>query len=160
MQQAATERNYHIFYQFLAGATDHEKSRYKVSDAKNFRYLNQSGCTTIDGVDDEQLYNKTKNAMTYLGISEGTQDTLFGVLASVLHIGNIEFTAAGEGSKVKNEDVLGIAAGLLGIDAKELGRVLTTRSITVRGTTTTIALNAQQATDARDAFAKVSTDSR
>lgn len=154
MQQAATERNYHIFYQFLAGATDHEKARYKVGDPKNFRYLNQSGCTSIEGVDDEALYNKTKNAMGYLGISEGTQDTLFAVLASVLHIGNIEFAAAGDGSKVKNEDVLGIAAGLLGVDAASLGKCLTTRSITVRGTTTAINLNAQQAADTRDAFAK------
>lgn len=40
--QAATERNYHIFYQLCAGASDEEKEKWKLGKAEDYRYLNQS----------------------------------------------------------------------------------------------------------------------
>lgn len=40
--QAATERNYHIFYQLCAGAADDEKLKWKLGKAEDYRYLNQS----------------------------------------------------------------------------------------------------------------------
>merc|ERR1712054_696138 len=50
--QGPNERNYHIFYQFLAGATPEERNQLKLQGPENFKYLNQSGCYTVDRMDD------------------------------------------------------------------------------------------------------------
>lgn len=50
--QAPQERNYHVFYQLLAGGEiDLDmKKRYKLRDAEEFHYMNQSGVTTVDTI--------------------------------------------------------------------------------------------------------------
>lgn len=50
--QAPNERNFHIFYQLLAGADDALRQELYLDDPENFTYLNQSGCISIDGTDD------------------------------------------------------------------------------------------------------------
>lgn len=54
--QAEDERNYHIFYQMCADEST------ELGSAENYAYLNQSGCTEIDGVDDCEEFQLTKNA--------------------------------------------------------------------------------------------------
>src|SRR3954447_26652050 len=51
--QPLKERNYHIFYQLVAGVTDQEKQDLNLLSAEDFEYLNQGGTPTIDGVDDK-----------------------------------------------------------------------------------------------------------
>lgn len=58
--QAATERNYHVFYQMCAGSTDEEKAEFKLKTPADYRYLNQSGCITVEGVDDADDYDQLK----------------------------------------------------------------------------------------------------
>ncbi|MDC3911913.1 hypothetical protein KQE47_26655, partial [Raoultella planticola] len=51
--QPLKERNYHIFYQLVAGATDAEKQELGLLPVEDFEYLNQGGTPVIDGVDDK-----------------------------------------------------------------------------------------------------------
>ena len=58
--QAEDERNYHIFYQMCADeSTD-------LGPAEQYLYLNQSGCTVIDGVNDMEEFQMTKSAFVAL----------------------------------------------------------------------------------------------
>lgn len=51
----AGERNYHIFYQLVAGAEENPALRdhLMLDGCEAFSYLNQSGVTRIDGVVEE-----------------------------------------------------------------------------------------------------------
>ena len=74
----------------------------------------------------------TRRAMTNVGIPADEQDAVFQLVATVLHLGNLEFTEAGEhdSSKVveSSADALEAAAKLLGVQADGLSRALTTRT--------------------------------
>src|SRR5690349_13002314 len=58
-RQQPEERNYHIFYQMLAGITDELKATLHLGSAADYHYLNTSGCTSIEGVDDAKDFNRT-----------------------------------------------------------------------------------------------------
>ncbi|KAL0905929.1 hypothetical protein M5K25_024381 [Dendrobium thyrsiflorum] len=66
------ERNYHCFY-LLCAAPQEVKEKYKLGNPQSFRYLNQSDCYELDGVDDSLEYLATIRAMDIVGISEGEQ---------------------------------------------------------------------------------------
>ena len=57
--QSAEERNYHIFYQLTAAAQRDPAlaKQFSVLPPSSYHYLNQSGCTTLDGVNDAEKVN-------------------------------------------------------------------------------------------------------
>ncbi|KAL0435640.1 UNVERIFIED_CONTAM: Myosin-9 [Sesamum radiatum] len=103
-QVSDPERNYHCFY-LLCAAPQEEVEKYKLGNPKTFHYLNQSNCYELVGVSDAHDYLATRRAMDIVGISQKEQDAIFRVVASVLHIGNIEFTKGKEidSSVLKND---------------------------------------------------------
>ncbi|KAF9608924.1 hypothetical protein IFM89_012092 [Coptis chinensis] len=84
------ERNYHCFY-LLCAAPPQEIEKYKLGNPQSFRYLNQSNCYELVGVSDAHEYLATRRAMDIIGITEAEQDSIFKVVAAILHLGNIEF---------------------------------------------------------------------
>ena len=46
------ERNYHIFYRLLAGASEQQRRTLRLTTAQDYYYLRQSECATIEDVDD------------------------------------------------------------------------------------------------------------
>lgn len=58
--QTAGERNYHIFYQLVAGADENPslRDRLQLDGCEAFNYLNQSGVTRIEG-QVEEVRSKT-----------------------------------------------------------------------------------------------------
>ena len=80
------------------------------------------------------------------------------VAAIVLHLGNIEFEEAGEGSRAKMDGKSGgalkDAASLIGVAPQELADALVINTLVMRGETMRIPLNLKKAKDSRDALAK------
>ena len=78
------------------------------------------------------LLQHTRRAMTNVGIPEDEQNAVFQLVATVLHLGNLDFEEAGEhdSSKLTESaaDALQAAASLLGTSADGLARALTTRT--------------------------------
>jgi myosin-5 len=91
--QPLKERNYHIFYQLVAGATEAEREQLGLLSVEEFDYLNQGATPTIDGVDDKAEFDATKKSLSTIGVSRDTQAAIFRILAALLHLGNIKITA-------------------------------------------------------------------
>eukprot|EP01104_Vermistella_antarctica_P010695 TRINITY_DN286_c1_g1_i1.p1 TRINITY_DN286_c1_g1~~TRINITY_DN286_c1_g1_i1.p1 ORF type:complete len:1217 (-),score=447.82 TRINITY_DN286_c1_g1_i1:89-3739(-) len=162
--QMKGERNFHIFYQLIKGSSAEEKERWNLDgDLTDFHYLNQSGCDSIDGVDDVAEFEHVRKAMGVCGISSDEQEEIFKVLSALLHLGNVEFTnhtgtAQEENSRITDEsaDALDTACALLQCDKATMAHSLTTRTMraSTRGTMYTIPLKVPEAVAARDALAK------
>ncbi|CAJ1972908.1 unnamed protein product [Sphenostylis stenocarpa] len=151
------ERNYHCFYQLCASEMDAEK--YKLGDPSHFHYLNQSKIYELDGVSNTEEYLKTRRAMDIVGISHEDQESIFRVLAAILHLGNIEFSPGKEhdSSVVKDDKSrfhMKMAADLFMCDVNVLLATLCTRSIQTREGNIVKALDCNAAVAGRDTLAK------
>ncbi|KAK4754045.1 hypothetical protein SAY87_002149 [Trapa incisa] len=157
-QISSPERNYHCFY-LLCAAPAEDIERYKLGSPKTFHYLNQSSCYELDGVDDTDEYLATRRAMDIVGINEQEQEAIFRVVASILHIGNINFAKGKEidSSVIRDEKSkyhLNTAAELLRCDAQSLEDALIKRVMVTPEEVITRTLDPLNAVGSRDALAK------
>ncbi|TXG66005.1 hypothetical protein EZV62_007280 [Acer yangbiense] len=152
------ERNYHCFY-LLCAAPQEEVEKYKLGNPKTFHYLNQSTCYELVGVSDAHDYLATRRAMDIVGISAKDQDAIFRVVASILHLGNIEFTKGKEvdSSVPKDETAkfhLKMASELLMCDSVALEDALCKRVMITPEEVIKRSLDPQSALVSRDGLAK------
>lgn len=153
--QPANERNYHIFYQMLAGMSEDEKAALGLTSAEDFKYTNQGDAITIPGVDDGKDFGLTKDSLTLIGIGAKKQSEIYKVLAALLHLGNIEISASRNDAYLSSDEPnLVKACQLLGIDANNFSRWCVKKQITTRSEKITSNLSHKQALVARDSFAK------
>lgn len=158
--QSKMERSYHIFYQLCAGASTLSfAALLDVQSPNDYRYLNRSGCHTIEGVDDLDEFRDTVKAMQTLQFGEVVQQSMFSVITAVLNLGNILFEK-GDGnaddSRVdkSSRSTLGVVARLLGLDSVALSVALTEKTMTVGREMVTVLYSPSQAADNRDTLAK------
>ncbi|TYI05117.1 hypothetical protein ES332_A10G065500v1 [Gossypium tomentosum] len=152
------ERNYHCFY-LLCAAPPEDIERYRLGSPKTFHYLNQSSCYELDGVDDAHEYLATRRAMDIVGINDEEQESIFRVVAAILHLGNINFAKGKEidSSVVKDEKSrfhLNMTAELLRCDAQSLEDALIKRVMVTPEEIITRSLDPENAVASRDALAK------
>jgi myosin heavy subunit len=131
------ERNYHIFYQICYGFTEEEKKKYAITSTRDYKYLSKFDQANYDIDTDKEDFEETKKCFDVLGFSEIEKSDLLMIVSAILHIGNIAFTLnvsqGTEGSKVSEETNmhLEVAAKFLGIDAKTLEGLFTTKQMIV-----------------------------
>lgn len=155
--QPETERNYHIFYQLLAGAPSSERKSLGLDSATHFNYLNQGGVDSviIPGVDDAEEFRNTQKALSVVGITIERQWQIFKLLAALLHIGNIDITASRTDALLSDDDpALLLASELLGIDSKQFKKWLIKKAINTKTDKIISSLSAAQAGIVRDSVAK------
>ena len=153
--QPLKERNYHIFYQLVAGATDTEREELGLLPVDNFDYLNQGSSPVIDGVDDRADFEATKQSLTTIGVSTSKQSEIFRLLAALLHLGNVKITPTRTDSALApNEPSLVRACRMLGVDASEFAKWTVKKQLITRGEKIVSNLTQQQAVVVRDSVAK------
>lgn len=153
--QPLKERNYHIFYQLVAGATEAEQQDLGLLPVEEFEYLNQGGSPAIDGVDDKAEFEATRKSLTTIGVTESSQDNIFRILAALLHMGNVKITATRTDSSLSpTEPSLVLACDMLGIDVTEFAKWIVKKQLITRGEKITSNLTQQQAVVVRDSVAK------
>lgn len=153
--QPLKERNYHIFYQLVAGASEAEREELGLPSVEEFEYLNQGATPIIDGVDDKAEFEATRQSLTTIGVPDDTQSSIFRILAALLHLGNMKITATRTDSSLSpTEPALVRACEMLGIDANEFAKWIVKKQLITRGEKITSNLTQQQAIVVRDSVAK------
>ncbi|GAA6218408.1 unconventional myosin-XIX [Lates japonicus] len=127
--QPANERNFHIFYQMMKGATDEQRKEWKMSHDQRFVWLPKAEKTI-----EEDCFHDTVEAMVHLGINAERQRQIFKILAGILHLGNVNFSSSTDESQPCNlqeqsKDFLQRAAELLCVPAEELQMCLRVRTL-------------------------------
>ncbi|CAB1418143.1 unnamed protein product [Pleuronectes platessa] len=135
VKQPRGERNFHVFYQLLSGASDESLKKLKLHrDFSKYNYLSLDSAA-VNGLDDAANFRTVRNAMQIVGFMEDEVQSVLELVAAVLKLGNIEFkpdsrSNGSDESRIKDKN-----------DLKEIEKVSTT-------------LNVAQAYYARDALAK------
>ncbi|KAJ1522409.1 hypothetical protein ONE63_002697 [Megalurothrips usitatus] len=158
--QGRNERNYHVFYYLLAGASETEKQLLHLKRVDQYNYLNRSGCFTLDNVDEKYEFSRLRQSMEMVGFTLEKQRRLFAVLSAVLLLGNIEFQPRksayhhDESVAVRNPETVRLISELLRVKQETLLAALTAKRARASGETLIINYRLPEAIAARDAIAK------
>ncbi|XP_009466220.1 PREDICTED: unconventional myosin-XV [Nipponia nippon] len=156
--QAKSERNYHIFYEMLAGLPAQQRQRYCLQGAETYYYLNQGGNCEIPGKDDAEDFRRLLNTVEVLGFSVEEQNSVFRILSSVLHLGNVYFekyeTDCQEVATVVSATEIRTVAELLQVSPEGLQKAITFKVTETLREKIFTPLTVESAVDARDAIAK------
>ncbi len=166
VRQEAGERNYHVFYQLLKGATPQQLLNFHLISSENsrvnlesFHYINQSGCIEIEDVDDTKDFQEANDAFNEIGFLEEDKWSLYRIIAGILHLGNIRFIGSSEESAIDapSEAHFQYCANMFQVDVEEFKRCLLFRKITSGGKRKSVVFAPYApaaAMDNRDALAK------
>ena len=164
------ERNYHAFYHLILGAEPEDLKALHLSEGpKAFHYINQSGIYTLgpERPSEKEMYQELITAMKALHFEEEEMMGISVVLASILHLGNIEFVPLNEddengedASKLSDDEVTmnSIAAlvALLGWSQHSIEQSMCSRLVmSGRGSSYAVPVNVINAIEGRDSLAKL-----
>ncbi|KAM4632500.1 unconventional myosin-XV [Discoglossus pictus] len=157
--QAKNERNYHIFYEMLAGLPSQQKQMFYLQEAETYYYLNQGGNCEIPAKSDAEDFRRLLNAMESLSFSTEDQDSIFRILSSILHLGNVYFekyeTESQEMASVVSASEIRMVSELLQISHEGLQKAITFKVTETMREKIFTPLTVDSAVDARDAIAKI-----
>ncbi|XP_047226129.1 unconventional myosin-Ib isoform X2 [Girardinichthys multiradiatus] len=159
VKQPRGERNFHIFYQLLSGASDDTLKKLKLErDFSKYNYLSLDSAT-VSALDDAANFRTVRNAMQIVGFMEDEMQSVLELVAAVLKLGNIEFKPESrcngmDESRIKDKNDLKEMCELLGIEQSVLERAFSYRTVEAKMEKVSTTLNVAQAYYARDALAK------
>ncbi|XP_053611265.1 unconventional myosin-IXa-like isoform X4 [Plodia interpunctella] len=157
--QGRNERNYHVFYYLLAGASEQEKEQLHLLSVDKYNYLSRTGCSVVPGVDEQYEFSRLKQSMDMVGFTMDKRRRLFAVLSAVLLLGNVEFQPRksyhhDEAVGVRNPEVVSLISSLLHVKQETLLAALTSKRARASGETLVINYRLPEAIATRDAMAK------
>ncbi|XP_051917917.1 unconventional myosin-IXAb isoform X2 [Hippocampus zosterae] len=172
--QEHNERNYHVFYYLLAGASEDERKSFHLLQPEEYHYLNQMtkkshklrwdncyesqlDCFSVEGEDLKHDFERLQLAMEMVGFLPATRKQIFSLLSAILHLGNIRYkkkTYRDDSIDICNPEVLPIVSELLEVKEEMLLEALTTRKTVTVGERLIVPYKLAEAGTVRDSMAK------
>ena len=162
------ERCYHSFYVVTKATPDSHVSVGTGDDPQGYAkelssvrgrdgdFVNLLGKTRANSeFNTEEEFALVCDSMASIGVDRSRINSMWAVIAGLLHLGNVTFKSDGqEGSVIENEKNLKAAADLLQIDSEGLIRELKQTILEVGGTQVAKILNPDKALDVKESFMK------
>uniref|UniRef100_A0A9J7XZZ4 Myosin IXAa n=1 Tax=Cyprinus carpio carpio TaxID=630221 RepID=A0A9J7XZZ4_CYPCA len=173
--QEHNERNYHVFYYLLAGASEEERTLFHLKKPEEYHYLNQMmtkkhqrlhwenyyenepDCFTVEGEDLKHDFERLQLAMEMVGFLPATRKQIFSLLSAILHLGNIRYKKKiyrDDSIDICNPEVLPVVSELLEVKEEMLFEALTTRKTVTVGEKLIVPYKLAEAGTVRDSMAK------
>uniref|UniRef100_A0A8C8B6V9 Myosin ID n=1 Tax=Otus sunia TaxID=257818 RepID=A0A8C8B6V9_9STRI len=152
--QQPGERSFHSFYQLLQGGSDQMlRSLHLQKDASAYNYIcpgAQLKCSISDGAE----FKAVADAMKVIGFKQEEIQTVYKIVAAILHLGNLKFSVDGDTPVIENSKVVSIIADLLSTKSDMVEKALLFRTVATGRDVIDKQHTEQEATYGRDAFAK------
>ncbi|XP_061286229.1 unconventional myosin-IXa isoform X4 [Bos javanicus] len=174
--QEHNERNYHVFYYLLAGASEEERLAFHLKQPEEYHYLNQitkkplrqswddycfdsepQDCFTVEGEDLRHDFERLQLAMEMVGFLPKTRRQIFSLLSAILHLGNICYkkkTYRDDSIDICNPEVLPVVSELLEVKEEMLFEALVTRKTVTVGEKLILPYKLAEAVTVRNSMAK------
>lgn len=153
--QQIGERNFHSFYQLLRGSSESELKTHQLSrDPDAYFYTQQGKSSKVNTINDGSDHKATNSAFRTLGFSASEIDTIWNIVAAILHLGNVTFKSQEEATQPADISVINRAAAMLNVTSAELSKALSGRVIAARGEVMQKTHTLPEAEYGRDALAK------
>uniref|UniRef100_A0A8D2NES5 Myosin IXA n=1 Tax=Zonotrichia albicollis TaxID=44394 RepID=A0A8D2NES5_ZONAL len=158
--QEHNERNYHVFYYLLAGASEEERSAFHLKQPEEYHYLNQVGVlyrNAILGEDLKHDFERLQLAMEMVGFLPRTRRQIFSLLSAILHLGNIRYkkkTYRDDSIDICNPEILPVVSELLEVKEEMLFEALVTRKTVTVGEKLILPYKLAEAVTVRNSMAK------
>ncbi|NWU72860.1 MYO1D protein, partial [Pterocles burchelli] len=152
--QQPGERSFHSFYQLLQGGSDQMlRSLHLQKDASAYSYIcpgAQIKCSINDGAE----FKAVADAMKVIGFKQEEIQTVYKIVAAILHLGNLKFSVDGDTPVIENGKLVSIIADLLSTKSDMVEKALLFRTVATGRDVIDKQHTEQEATYGRDAFAK------
>ncbi|XP_073792326.1 unconventional myosin-IXb isoform X19 [Danio rerio] len=152
------ERNYHVFYYLLVGASEEERREFKLLQPEDYFYLKQQNFTIEDADDLRHDFERLQQAMEMVGFLPATKRQIFSVLSAILYLGNVTYSQKSsgreEGLDVGPPEVLSTLSELLKVKEELLVEALTKRKTVTANDKLILPYSHSEAITARDSMAK------
>ncbi|KAM7102073.1 unconventional myosin-IXa isoform 3-T6 [Ciconia maguari] len=173
--QEQNERNYHVFYYLLAGASEEERSAFHLKQPEEYHYLNQMtkkplrqswddycydsepDSFSVEGEDLKHDFERLQLAMEMVGFLPKTRRQIFSLLSAILHLGNIRYkkkTYRDDSIDICNPEILPIVSELLEVKEEMLFEALVTRKTVTVGEKLILPYKLAEAVTVRNSMAK------
>jgi len=85
------ERNYHIFYELLAGCGPKLLREFELDDSQVYKMLSPGDTTKKTPENDTKNFQEISRALETVGFSSDETKTIFQIIASLIHLGEFRF---------------------------------------------------------------------
>ncbi|KAL0597192.1 Unconventional myosin-Id, partial [Plecturocebus cupreus] len=152
--QQPGERSFHSFYQLLQGGSEQIlRSLHLQKSLSSYNYIHV-GAQLKSSINDAAEFKVVADAMKVIGFKPEEIQTVYKILAAILHLGNLQFVVDGDTPLIENGKVVSIIAELLSTKTDMVEKALLYRTVATGRDIIDKQHTEQEASYGRDAFAK------
>uniref|UniRef100_A0A673BNU9 Unconventional myosin-Id n=1 Tax=Sphaeramia orbicularis TaxID=375764 RepID=A0A673BNU9_9TELE len=152
--QQEGERSFHSFYQLLRGAPDSLlRSLHIQKDPKGYNYIKVGG-QIKSCINDSADFKAVADAMKVIGFTGDEIQTVYKIVATILHLGNLTFGVDGDVTLIENSKLVSVIKDLLSTKEENVQKALLYRTVATGRDIIEKQHTEQEASYGRDALAK------